>query len=71
MGTALTEVFGADPDGEVLLGVLREPHAFHDLLHGRVVPMLQLHGSIGTIHAVNAHLFILRCDKHTVLFTLL
>lgn len=42
----LTEVLGADPDGEVLLGVLRETHAFHDLLHRRVVAVLQLHRAI-------------------------
>lgn len=42
----LTEVLGADPDGEVLLGLLRKTHAFHDLLHRRVVAVLELHGAI-------------------------
>lgn len=42
----LTEVLGADPDREVLLGVLRKTHAFHDLLHRRVVAVLQLHRAI-------------------------
>lgn len=57
--SALTEVLRADPDGEVLLGVLRETHAFHDLLHRRVVAVLQLHGAIRAVHAVDTHLLIL------------
>lgn len=36
----LTEVLRADPDGEVLLGVLGKTHAFHDLLHRCVVAVL-------------------------------
>lgn len=60
----LTEVLGTDPDREVLLGVLRQTHAFHDLLHRRVVAVLQLHGAIRAIHAVDAHLLIL-WNKHT------
>lgn len=55
----LTEVLGADPDGKVLLCVLREPHALHYLLHCCVVAVLQLHRAIGAIHAVDAHFFIL------------
>lgn len=60
----LTEVLGADPDGEVLLGVLRKTHAFHDLLHRRVVAVLQLHRAIRAIHAIDAHLLIL-FNRHT------
>lgn len=55
----LTEVLGADPDGEVLLGVLRETHAFHDLLHRCVVAVLQLHRAIRAVHAVDTHLLVL------------
>lgn len=36
----LTEVLGTDPDGEVLLGLLRKTHALHDLLHCCVVTVL-------------------------------
>lgn len=57
--SALTEVLGADPDGEVLLRVLREAHAFHDLLHCRIVAVLQLHGAVGAVHAVDAHFLVL------------
>lgn len=55
----LTEVLGADPDGEVLLGLLRKTHAFHDLLHRRVVAVLELHGAIWAVHAVDSHFLIL------------
>lgn len=55
----LTEVLGADPDGEVLLGLLGEAHALHDLLHGRVVAVLQLHGAVRAVHAVDPRLLIL------------
>lgn len=55
----LTEVLGADPDGEVLLCVLGETHAFHDLLHRRVVAVLQLHRAVGAVHAVDAHFLVL------------
>lgn len=55
----LTEVLGADPDGEVLLRVLREAHALHNLLHCGVVAVLELHGAVRAVHAVDAHFLIL------------
>ncbi len=60
----LTEVLRADPDSEVMLGLLRKTHAFHDLLHSRVVAMLQLHRAIRAVHAIDTHLLILR-NKQT------
>lgn len=62
----LTEVLRADPDGKVLLRLLRQSHAFHDLLHSCVVPVFQLHGAVRSIHAINSHLLVLK-QTHTPL----
>lgn len=42
----LTEVLRTDPDSEVLLSFLRQPHSLHDLLDSGIVSMFQLNRAV-------------------------